>query len=72
MSSRKEHDSFQAGMVQDELHLDLTVARRKLTFPHWQSFKALHHSDTLPPTKLHPLILAKQFHQMVKKKHLNI
>ena len=69
MSSRKEYDSFQAGTVQEELHLDLTVARRKLTFPHWQSFKTLHHSDTLPPTRLHLLTVPLPMDQVYSNHH---
>jgi hypothetical protein len=55
-SSRCEHGSIQAGMVQEELrvlHLHLKAAGRILALLRSQEedLKAHPHSDTLPPTR---------------------
>jgi hypothetical protein len=57
----RKHSSFQADMVLENrlevLHLDLTAARRNRLFCTGKRFEAHSHSDVLPPTRSHLLIV---------------
>ena len=61
LSSRQEHGSIQAGMVQAELriqHLHLKAASRILTSRQLGSGSSAHtHNNTPIPTRLHLLIV---------------
>jgi hypothetical protein len=73
LSSRWEHDSVQADMMQEELRvlrLHLEAARRRLTSRQDKGIKAHIQNDTPTPTRLHFLIVPLPEPSIYKQSHL--
>jgi len=71
----REHGSIQAGMVQEELrdlHLHLKAARGRLSIPRQLGggSPSPPHSDTLPPTRAHLLLVPLPGPSICKPSHL--